>query len=100
LAAAEQQLNQAKVAVSQLDTLTAQRPGAVAAVNLAELELSYCKVTAPFPGRVISLNISEGAYARAGVAVFSLLDTRHWYVMADFREAEIRHMEPGTFAQV
>jgi multidrug efflux system membrane fusion protein len=100
LATAEQQLNQAKVAIGTLDTLTAQRSGALAAVKLAELELSYCKVAAPFPGRVISLNISEGAYASAGVAVFSLLDTRHWYVMADFREAEIRHMTPGTVAEV
>jgi multidrug efflux system membrane fusion protein len=100
LATAEQQLNQAKVAIGTLDTLTAQRPGAVAAVRLAELELSYCQVTAPFPGRVISLNISAGAYASAGMAVFSLLDTRHWYVMADFREAEIRHMAAGTLAEV
>src|SRR5262249_27329815 len=85
---------------STLDTLIAQRPGAVAAVKLAELELSYCKVTAPFSGRVISLNISAGAYASAGVPVFSLLDTRHWYVMANFREAEIRHVAPGTMAEV
>jgi len=99
-AAAEQQLNQAKAAIGTLDTLTAERPAAVAALKLAELELSYCKVTAPFPGRVISLNISEGAYASAGMAIFSLLDTRHWYVMADFREAEIRHMAPGTLAEV
>jgi multidrug efflux system membrane fusion protein len=99
-AAAEQQLNQAKAAVGTLDTLLAQRPGTVAAVKQAELELSYCKVVAPFPGRVISLNLSAGAYASAGVAVFSLLDTRHWYVMADFREGEIRHMAPGTLAEV
>ena len=100
LAAAEQQLNQAKVAIGTLETLVAQRPGAVATLKQAELELSYCKVIAPFPGRVVSLNISEGAYASAGIAVFSLLDTRHWYVMADFREAEIRRMAPGTLAEV
>jgi multidrug efflux system membrane fusion protein len=100
LAGAEQRLNQAKAALSALETLTAQRPGAVAAVHLAELELSYCKVTAPFPGRVISLNISAGAYASAGIPVFSLLDTRRWYVMANFREAEIRHMAPGTKAEI
>src|ERR1041384_3278510 len=61
LAAAEQQLNQAQIALSTLAALTAQRPGAVAAVDLAALESSYCKVVAPFPGRVISLNISVGA---------------------------------------
>ena len=89
-----------QTAFSQLQTFTAQSPGAVAAVKLAELELSYCKVIAPFPGRVINLNISAGAYASAGIPVFSLLDTRKWYVMANFREAEVRHMAPGTEAIV
>ena len=84
LAAAEQKLNQAKTALSTLQTLLAQRPGAVAAVKLAELELSYCKVIAPFTGRVINLNISAGAYASVGIPVFSLLDTRKWYVVAKF----------------
>ena len=100
LAAEEQRLNQAQIALSALATLTAQRAGAVAAVDQAALDLSYCKVVAPFPGRVISLNISVGAYANAGIPVFSLLDTRKWYVMANFREAEIRHMAPGSEAIV
>jgi multidrug efflux system membrane fusion protein len=100
LAADEQRLNQAKASVSTLQTLTAERPGAVAAVKLAELERSYCNVTAPFPGRVINLNISAGAYASAGVPLFSLLDTRRWYVIANFRESEIRHISPGAIAEV
>ena len=100
LAAEEQKLNQAKVALSTLQTLLAQRPGAVAAVRFAELELSYCKVTAPFAGRVVNLNISAGAYASVGIPVFSLLDTRKWYVIANFREAEVRHMAPGSEAIV
>ena len=100
VAAEEQRLNQAQAALSVLHSLIAQRPGAVAAVRFAALELSYCKVVAPFPGRVISLNISSGAYASAGIPVFSLLDTRKWYVMANFREGEIRHMTPGTAVEV
>jgi multidrug efflux system membrane fusion protein len=100
LAAAEQKLNQAKAALSTLQTLLAQRPGAVAAVKFAELELSYCKVKAPFTGRVLNLNISAGEYASVGIPVFSLLDTRKWYVIANFREAEVRHMAPGSEAIV
>jgi multidrug efflux system membrane fusion protein len=80
--------------------LNAERPGAVAAVRLAALELSYCKVTAPFPGRVVSLNISTGAYASAGIPVFSLLDTRKWYVIASFREGELCRMAPGAAVDV
>ena len=100
LASQEQALNRAKVALSSLATLLAQRPGAVAAVDQAKLNLSYCKVVALFPGKVINLNISVGAYANVGVPVFSLLDTRKWYVLANFREAEIRHCPPGTLAEV
>jgi multidrug efflux system membrane fusion protein len=81
-------------------TLQAQREGAIASINLDELHLSYCKVIAPFSGRVINLNISAGAHVSAGVPVFSLLDTSKWYVIANFREAEIRHMAPGSKAIV
>jgi multidrug efflux system membrane fusion protein len=81
-------------------TLEAQRDGAIATINLEQLHLAYCKVIAPFDGRVINLNISAGAHVTAGVPVFSLLDTTKWYVIANFREAEIRHMAPGTEAVV
>src|SRR5262249_32574412 len=96
----ETRLDQARVAQSALETLIAQREGAVAAVKLAALNLSYCKVVAPFPGRVISLNISPGAYASAGIPVFSMLDTRKWYVMANFREGEIPYLAPGADVDV
>jgi len=100
LAGEEQRLNQAKAALSSLATLHAQRGTAVAAVDAAKLDLSYCTVAAPFPGKVINLNISVGAYANAGVPVFSLLDMRHWYVIANFREGEIRHFTNGSPVEV
>jgi multidrug efflux system membrane fusion protein len=81
-------------------SLRAQREGALATINLEELHLSYCKVIAPFSGRVINLNISAGAHVTTGIPIFSLLDTSKWYVVANFREAEIRHMTPGSEAIV
>ena len=85
---------------TKLTTLQAQREGVIATINLEELHLSYCKVIAPFSGRVINLNISAGAHVTTGVPVFSLLDTSKWYVIANFREAEVRHMAPGSEAIV
>src|SRR5438046_7860521 len=90
-------VDKARTAVT---TLQAQRQGAIATINLEELHLAYCKVFAPFSGRVINLNISAGAHVSAGVPVFSLLDTGKWYVTANFREAEVRHMAPGSAAIV
>lgn len=100
LAAGEQRLNQARTALSSLATLQAQRPGEVAALNLANLNLSYCKVVAPFPCRVINLNLSAGAYVSIGIPVFSLLDLRHWYIIANYREGELRHISRGSLVDV
>src|SRR6266480_9386 len=47
---------------TKVTTLQAQRQSAIATINLEELHLSYCKVIAPFSGRVINLNISAGAH--------------------------------------
>ena len=97
---ANEKLNQARVAVSGLATLQAQRPGTLAALATAKLELSYTRVYAAFDGQVIGLNISEGEFAHAGVQVFSLLDARKWYVLANFRERELESIRPGMRAEV
>lgn len=100
LGQANEKLNQARVAVSSLATLQAQRPGTVAALGTARLELSYTRIYAPFDGQVVGLNISEGAYAHAGVEVFSFLDSRKWYVLANFRERELASIRPGMEAEI
>jgi membrane fusion protein, multidrug efflux system len=100
VAQANEKLNQARVAVSSLATLQAQRPGAVAALGTAQLDLSYTRTYAPFDGQVVGLNISEGAYAHAGVEVFSFLDSRTWYVLANFRERELPNIRPGMKAEI
>jgi membrane fusion protein, multidrug efflux system len=100
LAQANEKLNQARVALSSLATLQAQRPGAVATLGTAQLELSYTRIYAPFDGQVVGLNISEGAYAHAGIEVFSFLDSRKWYVLANFRERELQSIRPGMTAEI
>ena len=100
VAQANEKLNQATVAVSSLATLQAQRPGTVAALGTAQLELSYTRIYAPFDGQVVGLNISEGAYAHAGMEVFAFLDSRTWYVLANFRERELQNISPGMRAEV
>jgi membrane fusion protein, multidrug efflux system len=100
VAQANEKLNQARVAVSSLATLQAQRPGAVATLGTTQLELSYTRIYAPFDGQVVGLNISEGFYAHAGIEVFSFLDSRKWYVLANFRERELQSIRPGMKAEV
>jgi membrane fusion protein, multidrug efflux system len=94
------QLNQSKDSVAILEPLVAQRGARDAAVKDAAYNLDRCKVLAPFDARVANLTISEGAYAHAGQQAFTLIDTRTWWVIANFRETELRRIQPGTKADV
>jgi multidrug efflux system membrane fusion protein len=86
----------AEDAVGQVAGTNARVAAAEAAVHAAELDLEYTRVHAPFSGRVVNLNISVGAFARAGTDVFTLVDIATWYVMANFRETQLRHIPAGA----
>jgi len=86
----------AEDAVGETAGINARIVAAEAAVHSAELDLSYCRVRAPFTGKVVNLNISNGAFARAGAEVFTLIDTGTWYVVANFRETQLRHIPAGA----
>ena len=92
--------SRARAVVGQVEGTNARVAAAEAALHAAELDLSYCRVLAPFTGKVVNLNISEGAFARAGTEVFVLVDTRTWYVVANFRETQLQHIPAGATADL
>ncbi|OAJ55065.1 multidrug resistance protein MdtN [Paraburkholderia ginsengiterrae] len=100
LSAAQLQAQQAAAAVSGVDALVAQRAVIEAEISIAELNLEFSTVRAPFDGRVVSLKTSTGQFASALKPVFTLIDTRHWYVVANFRETELKGVRTGTPATV
>ena len=93
-------LGQATHTVDTVVTLMSQRPARAARVLSAKLDLERCRVLAPFDAYVTNLNISEGAYARAGVPIFTLIDTRNWYVIANYRESSAANIKPGMHVDV
>jgi multidrug efflux system membrane fusion protein len=94
------QLAQSQHSVLTLEPLTAQREGKAAAIRTAEYNLNNTRVYAPFDARVTNLIISQGAYAHTGQQMFTLIDTRVWWAVANFRETQLRHIHPGTKAYV
>jgi membrane fusion protein, multidrug efflux system len=94
------QLNQSQHSVLSIDQLTAQREGRDAAIRTAQYNRNNCDVYAPFDARVTNLTISQGAYAHTGQQVFTLIDTRIWWAVANFRETQLRHIRPGMHADV
>jgi len=87
-------------AVDTLDTLMSQRPARAARVLSARLDLERTRVVAPFDALVTNLNFSEGAYARAGVSILTLIDTRNWYVIANYREAHLGEIRTGKHVDI
>ncbi|WP_175689075.1 multidrug transporter subunit MdtN [Burkholderia anthina] len=100
LNAAMLQAQQASAAVSGVDALVAQRAEVEAQIAIAELNLEYTEVRAPFDGRVASLRTTVGQFASALKPVFTLIDTRHWYVVANFRETDLKGIRAGMPATV
>jgi len=87
-------------AVSGVDALQAQKRELAAAIAHADYLLEQTVVRAPFDGRVVDLHIAEGEFASAGKPLFTMIDTRAWYVVANFRETELKKMRPGAAAKV
>ena len=105
--AVEAALQQAKVErlraeddIGQEGDFNARIGAAEAQLAEAELDLGYCKVYAPFSGKIVDMNISLGEFAHSGTQVFTLVDTRTWYVVANFRETQLKHIQEGAPAEI
>lgn len=93
-------LEKARNLLGERGDINVRRAAAEATLRDAELKLSYCKVYAPCDGYVVNLQITPGAYAAVGEQVFSIVDQRIWYVLANFRETDLRNIRPGMEAEV
>jgi membrane fusion protein, multidrug efflux system len=99
LASAEAAPDQIAQSRAQADQLAAQIVQYEAAVQQAELDLSYTKLYAPESGRVTRKSVEPGAYVQVGQTLFSIVPDRVW-VVANFKETQLRHMRPGQPATV
>jgi multidrug efflux system membrane fusion protein len=97
---ARRDAERATAAISGVDALVAKLGELRAAVATAEYDLKQTVMRAPFDGRVIDLDIADGEYAATGRRLFTLIDTRNWYVIANFRETALRDIRPGMPAEV
>jgi multidrug efflux system membrane fusion protein len=100
LAATTQQASQAKEAIGDVDSLKAQLLGAQATQDLAARDVRETVIRAPVDGRISGFNLSIGSFAVEGHPLFTLIDNTHWYAIANFRETDLRHLQPGDHATV
>jgi membrane fusion protein, multidrug efflux system len=97
---ARAELDRVRNVLGEVNGRNARREAAAAALRDAELKLSYCRIYAPCDGYVTNLQITPGAYAGAGTQMFSLVDRKIWFVLANFRETDLKRIRPGMPAEI
>ncbi len=92
-AAAEQQLG---VLNAQVIQATARQQNAAAAVQLAENNLAYTVIRAPFDGIAGNRAAELGQHVTPATQLIAVAPLRErLYVVANFKETQLRRMQPG-----
>ncbi|MBS5773222.1 MAG: HlyD family secretion protein [Enterobacter cloacae] len=85
---------------SAASVAAANYQGALAALELAELNLSHATVRSPVAGYVTHLRLRPGDYATAGETKVAIVDAHSFWVVGYFEETRLRHIQVGNRAQV
>jgi membrane fusion protein (multidrug efflux system) len=91
--------DQVRARHADVSSLRAQMEQNQAALQEAELELSYTRVYAPESGFVTRKAVEAGDFVQTGQSLLALVPDRVW-VTANFKETQLRNMRPGQPATV
>ncbi|AOT42050.1 efflux RND transporter periplasmic adaptor subunit [Enterobacter ludwigii] len=85
---------------SAANVAVANYHGALAALELAELNLSHATVRAPVSGYITHLRLRPGDYATAGETKVAIVDAHSFWVVGYFEETKLRHIRVGGTAHI
>jgi len=89
----------AQAAQSQIGSDQAAVHVAQAALDDADLQFSYTRITATETGRITRKTVEPGNYVTAGQTLFSIVQHNVW-VTANFKETQLYRMEQGQPVRV
>jgi len=65
----------------------------------ARVNLDHCRILAPVDGRIAGKAVDAGAYVTPANPLFQIVPAQVW-VVANFKETQLRHMAPGQPVEV
>ncbi len=71
-----------------------------AALEAAQLNLSYCNVVAPVDGVATHKTVEDGQIVQPGQGLLVVVPLQNVWVTANFKETQLRYMKPGQKAYV
>jgi membrane fusion protein (multidrug efflux system) len=89
------QVTQARAAAAEARVKQAE-----AALKQAELNLAYTSIAAPGAGVVSKKMVEPGQVVQAGQPLMALVDLEHTWIIANFKETQLKSMQPGQKATV
>jgi multidrug resistance efflux pump len=100
MAARSQTHGRVGVASAAIDSSRASLAASEAALRLADAQLAQTRITSPFDGIVVSLNLHEGEWAAPGTPIVTVEDTSHPWVRLDVPETAFRTLRLDQGADI
>src|ERR1700759_2330593 len=93
-------LKQVELLKAEIAQATAAASRANALQQQAELNLSYTTIIAPIDGVVGNRSLRAGQYVQAGTQLMSLVPATGAYVIANFKETQLTHVQAGQAVDI
>jgi RND family efflux transporter MFP subunit len=93
-------LEERQTSQSSADVAQAAYQSALAARDLAKVNLERCVIRSPVNGYVTNLTLRIGDYATAGQSKLSLVDSDSFWVIGYFEETKLPNIHEGDFAHI
>ena len=72
----------------------------VARIGQQKLKLSYCRVYAISDGRLGKRNVDEGQFIQSGSPLFTIVNSRSQWVVANFKENQLKNIHVGQLVDI
>ncbi len=86
-------------ALAAKELASSELAGQLAELRQAELNMSYTKVYAPQAGHVTKKSVEVGAFVNIGQIFMAIVPRESW-VVANFKETQLKHMKAGQRAKI
>lgn len=85
-----------KTAKIKIEAAKSNIPTQQAALDMAQQQLSYTNIYAPFTGKVSKRNVQVGQFVNPGQNLVALVSSTNIYIIANYKETELSKIKIGA----
>jgi len=85
---------------AQLKKAEAQIAVKKARIEQQKLKLSYTKIYSTADGKIGRRNVDAGQFVQAGAPLFTIINDKEFWVVANFKETQLQHVKLGQDVEI